>query len=340
MQQALTVSSFLLISWLHFSFVHGQVSDLAADKRYLREVVEAHLANLEGWQRFDVLLRYDMVGHGRLYEDDGAFLSGPSSMSVEVRKKGLVRLVVDFERDCVLILNRKEDEAQIFDSLDQERGDPIRRSDDRMVVVDKSRRIGVGRNLPGGAAEMIEIPPIESLLREFSVPNLKAFGTGYSWDSWRSTVLIDSLNYQSQPDFISSVSNVGKERYQVRLDGKSSNRESENQPRAFIDWDYSDNIPIKYVIYPSKSSTKPTTLETVEWKKVNGSALPHTSRRSFSSTDAFDNGLKFYVEYEQTTELHWFSFNEELADELFDPNLLKDRAKVDELLSDSVFEKK
>jgi transposase-like protein len=153
-------------------------------------------------------------------------------------------------------------------------------------------------------------------------------------------VLVDSLKYQSQPDFITSISHVGQDRYQVRLDGKASGRDAENEPRLFVDWNFSDNIPIKYVIYPSQSSETPTTVETVEWKKVNDTALPHASRRSFRSTMAFDNGLKFYVEYEQTTELHWFSFNEELADELFDPNLLKDRAKVDELLSDHVFEKK
>lgn len=323
----------------HNEFLFSQTRELADDQLHLQGVVEAHLANLEGWQTLDVLVRFDAVGNGKRYDEDGGVI-GPDGLTVEVNKKGVIRLIVDFENDRAVILNRKQQEIQIFDSLDKEFGEPICDSDDRIAVMDKTRAVGLGHSKSGRESQMKEIPPVESLLREYSVPNLKAFGTGYSLDSWRSQVVVDSLKYQYQPDYISSISHTGKDRYQVRLVGKPTNDDSDDQSQVFADWNLVDNVPIRYVSYIRKSSPKPYTTESVEWKKVGGVALPHASRHSSSSPIAFDNGLKFYVEYEQTTDLHWFSFNEELADELFDPNLLKDRAKVDELLSDSVFEKK
>lgn len=39
-----------------------------------------------------------------------------------------------------------------------------------------------------------------------------------------------------------------------------------------------------------------------------------------------------------TIDVHWFSFNEDLPDELFEEEVLADRKKLDELLSQEVFE--
>jgi hypothetical protein len=42
---------------------------------------------------------------------------------------------------------------------------------------------------------------------------------------------------------------------------------------------------------------------------------------------------------EGTMELHWFSFNQPLPDDLFEESILSDRKKQDELMSKDVFEK-
>lgn len=325
----------------------AQVHDLVDDKDHIRGVMESHLTSLDGWQTADVLVRYESEGFGLRVDEKGP-MKGPDSFSVSIRRKGLIRVRFDFEGKRALILNRKEEERRIFNSLDEEVFEPIYWSDDRMVCFDAQRGICVGRLRAGKvhrvATEVSDVT-IESLLREFAVPNLKAFGTVYSSDLWRTETLTSTMRYHMQPELMNTISHVGNNRYQVFLRSEPPEGQDSGGFRLYTDWDVVNNVPVKVVNYYGADpdlvggTNRPWATETVEWQHVNSNPLPVHSRRShFSPYKASE--YRFKVDFEQVTDLHWFSFNEEIADADFDPAVLEDSKKVDELLSENVFKDK
>jgi hypothetical protein len=336
-------SLFLLLFIFPLPNVQGQVHELVNDKNHIRGVMESHLANLDGWETGDVLVRYESKGFGLRVDPEGT-VKGPDSFSVAIKRKGLIRLRFDFERERALIINRKEEERRIFNSVDEEISEPSYWSDDRMVSFDAPRNICIGRLRPGKVHRLKNQVSIESLLHEFGVPNLKAFGTVYSNDAWRNEILTNTLRNHMQPELMKSISHVGHNRYQVFVLGKPRTGQESGGFRVYTDWDVSNNVPVKVVNYygaeqdSAARSSRPWATETVMWQEINSNALPVKSSRSHFSPYKLAGELQFDVEFEQTTNLHWFSFNEELADDDFDPILLEDSKQIDELLSESVFE--
>ncbi|MDP1561356.1 MAG: hypothetical protein Q8M16_08165 [Pirellulaceae bacterium] len=326
--------------WLKVIVVNGQDDHAKSDDNtYILGVMDAHMATLEGWEAFDVLIRYKTVGNGRRVEEEG-LIKGPDAKSVIANQKGLVRLLVDLPGKRVLIINRIENETQMFDSLDQEIRKPSRIADDRRLLFDEARNIRLGQRVSGVPLQLVTLPPIEALLKEFGVPNLKAFGTAGSADSWHTETLIDTLRYNQQ--ILKSVSHVGKDRYQTVLQDRKEIGALTRGFKIYVDWDVNDKVPVKFVSYSETPDgeffSRPKTTENVRWARIDGHPVPVSSRRVFSKVRYLVDELRFYIEYDQSTDLHWFSFNQKLEDTLFSEEILNDPKRVDELMSEQVFQ--
>ncbi len=103
---------------------------LSVDKQHIAEVIESHLAALEGWRKGDFLLRTSESGNGRYFkleEQDLTgfevkYVNGPEAMSTVTRVDLVVRMIFDLDQEKVLIINQVENEKRIFNGLDEEIG--------------------------------------------------------------------------------------------------------------------------------------------------------------------------------------------------------------------------
>lgn len=127
---------FLLPPLLLLSTAAGQEDELLVDKQeglsvdrqHVAQVIESHLAALEGWRKGDFLLRISESGDGRYFkleEQDLAgfevkYVNGPEAMSTVTRIDILARVIFDLDQEKALIINRGENEERIFNGLDEE----------------------------------------------------------------------------------------------------------------------------------------------------------------------------------------------------------------------------
>ncbi len=327
--------------------IYSQDDSLSVDKQHMSEVIEGHLASLEGWRKGDVLIRWTKSAQGRHFrsvkQEDGTsrrvYMEGPDAMSVVVRGDLLFRVVFDFDEQRALVINRNEHEERLFDGLDNDAGRPIRRNDDRVLLYDKSNNRVLARLEAGAIHGFPGVPPsVDEMISSWGVPNIKALGGSQSLaDSWEAMPRIrHQYELSGSVDAIAKITNIGKNRHQVESHfGVPSFR-----GRFLVDWDTARNVPLKLVVYHSvDEDATPVETYTTEWTSIDGHFLPAYARKWEKGSQSFGS-RSFYLEEDETFEMHWFSFNEELPEELFDEKLLHDRRKLDELLSEDVFEKK
>lgn len=106
-----------------------------------------------------------------------------------------------------------------------------------------------------------------------------------------------------------------------------------------IDWDVKRNVPLKFVSYHAPPNRfPPVVTANVDWATVDGQVVPASARLSKRNNSHYLD-REFQVSIETTVEIHWFSFNQPLPEERFDQQILHDRTKLDELLSEDVFGK-
>jgi len=342
-------------AFAYFPFVAFAQSNLSADKDHIAGVIQAHFANLESWRKGDFLIRIQADGTGRYIDfektrqaEEGGlvYVKGPDSMSLVNRNNHLHRVIFDFDQGKLLVINRVEREQQLYDGLDKEVGEPVKRADDRIVLL--NRPLGFGATKTKAALshymDSEKLPAAEDLLGAHGIANIKLLGCGTFGGDWKGD-LQRRFDLIGNPDTMEEISHVGKDRYQVfsRLDIAPGNKMLGK--RIYIDWDVQRQVPLKYVIYNGyreedfPGATKPQWSGTANWKMVNGSYVPVSARLT---DDSLVNvaGRYFHVSDDSTIELHWFSLSEELSEELFDEKILHDRKELDELLSEEVFETK
>jgi hypothetical protein len=266
-------------------------------------------------------------------------MEGPDAMSVVVRGDLLFRVVFDFDEQRALLINRNEYEERLFDGLDNDAGRPIRRNDDRVLLYDKPNNRVLAR-LEAGAIHGYPgvAPSVEEMISSWGVPNIKGLGGSEClsdlWEAMPDTR--HQYELSGSVDAIAKVTNIGQNRHQVDSHfGVPSFR-----GRFLVDWDTARNVPLKLVVYHSvREDATPVKTYTTEWTSIDGHYVPAYARKWEKGSWPF-GGRNFYLEEDEVFEMHWFSFNEELPEKLFDEKLLHDRKKLDELLNEEVFEKR
>jgi hypothetical protein len=330
----------------------AQDKELSVDKDHIIGVIEAHIANVESWRSGDFLVRIRNTNNGRLVEEivdekgmrRMPFVEGQNAKSVLSETNRVHRVRFDFDRQNLFIANRSERRDQVYDSLDREIGNPQVVSDDRALVLQRSRAIGASRLEAAVVHRLVgdDLPELETALDQFGAPHVRFIGFSVPI-LWTGGYLEQKFDQVRREDDIIDISNVGKDRYQVlyRFDIDPANRI--RGQRYYYDWDMKRNVPLKHRLYPGHDvgdhpeGDKPLQVGNSEWKEMDGANLPISARYSLSSFKRV-NGQEFRFAEEWTVEVHWFSINKELPEEHFTEEVLHDRKKLDELLDTSVFD--
>jgi hypothetical protein len=330
----------------------AQDKELSVDKDHIIGVIEAHIANVESWRSGDYLVRIRGSSNGRLIEEiideNGMrrlpFVEGQNAKSVHSETTRVHRVRFDFDRQNLFIANRSEGREQMFDSLDRKIGDPKVVSQDRAMVLQRSKAIGASRFEAAPVDRQIgeELPELETALDQFGAPHVRFIGFAPPM-LWTGGYLEQKFDQVRREDDIIDILNVGNDRYQVlyRFDIDPTNRM--RGQRYYYDWDMKRNVPLKYRFYlgfnagDHPEGDKPNAVGHSEWKEIDGANLPISMRYSNPSYKRVD-GQEFRFNEEWTVEIHWFSINKELPDEQFAEELLLDQKKLDELLDTSVFD--
>jgi len=321
--------------------IFAQTSKVSNDKEHFAGVAEAHRANLESWQTGDLLLRVQIDGDGQLYERDKGVVEGPDAETLLTHSFRIFRVVFDFTNGRFLIVRRGAGKAEAFDSLDEpiiiEGVYPIQNQSIRLVLVDPTQSIALVKVKPGVVSEFKAMNSFEKQAQLSGVPMIPGFGI-LSVGHWDLKGLLADYERITNPDQIDRVDHVGKNTYRVTCE-----RETRSGFRYAVqtDWDIVNFVPrrtiISSVLEGGGYSAKPREEEFVQWKEVNSAMVPISFRRS--SSHILPHDIKtFRQKTVQQVDLHWFSLNEPLDPELFDPSNLTDASKMDKLLDTSVFE--
>ncbi len=310
--------------------------DLSADRGHAAGVIESYLANLESWEKGDVLVRMTSTGSGRYFrvEDQGGFnvppkfVEGPDSSSLMVQEDILFRLVFDFEKQKALVIHRNRSERQVFDGLDKE-SIPRKVGGDSQVLLNDLKRGMLSRVTNGRIQSFAAINTVSKVF-QMQVPDIRILGIEPISRNWDTEYLQDRLNGLSVVDKISEITHVAKQSYQLTYLGEG---EEKGLIRRF-DWDLERNLPVKFWRGSLECGTGSE--GEVRWKLFNDQYVPLSARYMDTYGDSQDS--RFYlVETETTVDLHWFSFGRDLPDDLFVDSVLDDHKKLNEMLNEDVF---
>lgn len=310
------------------------------DKDHMSGVVESHLASFEAWRTADFLLRVQSSGHGRYYrleDNEGIgpdsklkFVEGPDSSELLVESNLLYRVKFDFDTNRCLIVTNLRESLSVLDSLGDVVDSAVTESTTGFLLSDPEKGVlAVGPR--GDLYKSDKVASTERALTISNIPDIRMLGWKevYPWSSERAHNQL--LNIAS-PDKMLDVAHVGRHRYQLRretaIDGIV----------ATCQWDLVRNVPVRFWI-GHESGEVILSEGSAEWKAMDGLHLPVSSRYMKSQGRTL-GGRDYSTEHEVAIDIHWFSFNEELTAELFQEELLRDREKLDELLSTEVFDKK
>lgn len=332
----------LFFVWFLFGFqcpavVQSQEKNF--DKDHLVGVIEAHLARLEGWRSGDVLIRIKSDGHGRFLrleeqtpDGEAKYVEGPDASSVVRQTETVVRLLFDFDRGRALVIVRTENETEIFDGLDETVNKPILSGRDGVSLLNCELEIAViKRN--GAVERLTKVPTIEGFLVSSGAPGIKHLGCSYQQlGSWMNSDLNTIFDIQTSEERISEVKHVGKDRYQLVYIGKGVLEGS----TSIWEWDVDRQVPTKY--WFGVEATGFTNSEnTVEWKSIADNYLPVSSKSVLTNIEQI--GARHYLVVDEgTVELHWFSFNSVLPDELFDQEIMRNPDELRKMINQDVFD--
>jgi hypothetical protein len=209
--------------------------------------------------------------------------------------------------------------------------------------VDHQKKLAFARLEAGVVHRSTHLPSVSQMFDQFGVTGIKGLGCASlnvcTWGDDMERRFIESI---TKDDSIKSITHVGRDRYQVFT--QTANGEDRRSGfRCHNDWDLTRNVPVRFVIcwgYSQEDLPKaiPFNDTSVDWIEINGNQVPKSARITNNSILNLD-GTSFRFSEEVTVDVHWFSFNDDLSDELFDEKTLHDRTKMDELLDVTVFDK-
>jgi len=319
---------------------NAQEKDGAITKDHIVGVIEAHLARLEGWRTGDVLIRMRSDGHGRFLrieeqtpEGPAKYVEGPDASSVLRRSESLIRMIFDFDQQRALVMIRSGYETEIFDGLDDTLKSPIVTGRDGVALLNAESETAVLSTKNGNIQRLAKVPTAEVFLANSGAPAIKHLGCSYAQlGSWLNSDLSTIFEIQTKDERITDVKHVGKDRYQIVYIGTGGLEGN----KTIWEWDLQRQIPIKF--WFGIEATGATLSEnSVEWSLIEDNYLPVSAKSVFTNIQAI--GARHYLIIDEgTIDLHWFSFNSELPEEMFDEKILQNREKLAELMSQEVFD--
>jgi hypothetical protein len=338
------VFGLMVIAFLLFESVLVYSQDATKKAReHLAGVFQAHKGNLESIRTGDVIIKFSLLGTGQV----AGTKPGPDSQSLVSETTGYVRLIFDFDNKRFLVVNRREQTTDIFDALGDQIGNTERGSLDSCGLYDQpNAKILLKRNSERAADSSSFFKNENQFLGILDVPNF--FGLGCSLDclgGWNSLDSVyESLDQFGHQDAISEVKNVGTDRYRafssLLLEGSAA-----GGVRVETDWDVKRQVPLHFVHYPGAKADpnrpenlKPYHTISANWKSIAGYFVPTFGRGSYKRPVEVSD-LGFIVDYELEMRLHWFSVNESIPEELFDPTILDDLERTSKLIDKTLFDK-
>ncbi len=331
----------LLCNW--GSVVFAQ-SDLTVDKSHMSGLFAAHAARIESWRQGDVLIKVKSSGSGGLI----GVPPGPDDQELLTEESGYTRFIFDLDKKKFLVVKRTQETATVFDGLGNQLGDPVKAGVNSVGIYNAEHGLCRLKGSDGKVQDLMRIMRSEHVFIGMAGVNL-FMGLGFNWQpqkGWRSQSDIwRDVSEYGHVDTIRSIDNIGQNRYQV-LSVVERPGSVPGGTRIFTEWDVKRQVPVHFTHYtgvksdPEKPfSLHPDTSHLAEWGKFHGEWLPKLARGLAGQTVRFQ-GKQFANDLEFEIQIHWFSLNQEIPDETFDVEVLRDVDKQTALLDPSCFEEK
>jgi len=341
MHTRLLLMTVLLCHW--GSVAVGQ-SGVTVDKSHMSGLFAAHAARIESWRQGDVLIKVNSSGSGGLF----GVRPGPDDQELLTEETGYTRFIFDLDRKKFLVAKRTQGTATVFDGLGNQLGDPVQAGVNKVGIYDAERGLCLLKESDGKVQDLMRIMRSEHVFIGMAGVNV-FMGLGFNWQpqkGWysQSDIWRDVSEYE-HVDAIRSIDNIGQNRYQVLSVVETPGR-GPGGTRIFTEWDVKRQVPVHFTHYagvksdPEKPfSLRPNTSHSAEWGEFHGEWLPKLARGMARQAVLFQ-GKDYGNKLEFEIQVHWFSLNQEIPDETFDVEVLRDVDKQTALLDPSCFEEK
>lgn len=310
---------------------------LTVDKEHMIGVMESHFLDLESWRKLDVLIRVTTTGEGRHWKlEDQAwdklprYIEGPDASLMVLQEKALFRVAFDLDAQQAIVVGRWEDEQQVFDALDNETP-AKKRAGDHSLLMNSTPGVVFAKSGSNSAYRRKDITTVSQLLDQSGVVDIRGLGwMGYA--PWNSTLFRRQTDYLLKSGAISEISHMGQDRYKVTF----LNQGKYKGQYQSVDWNLKKALPVKYA---SGTDSMLGQEVLIQWASIEGNDVPKHYRFMNYRQEIF-GGRQYFVKREGTIELHWFSFDQMLSDDLFNEEILNDRKRLDALMDETVFAEK
>lgn len=324
---------FNIVLFAFAPLANAQTIPVTENFDHLSGVTAAHRDSLDAWESGDVVFRFRDTGNGRLFDiANNSFVEGPNAMSATIEQVTVYRFSFEFSKGNYRFITRHEQEINFFDALDNVAREPKRAGSESGFIQDKANGVRLNR-YNGKLYEMNRDVEAEELSLQ-AVPGLKLIGLGRSSNDWSKDNLDRLLGSYRERDRVDEITNIGRGVYRFKLGANSPTYRWE------VDWDIEKMVPIRSVTYKKPTTKHPEqrlVVENCQWQKRGQLNVPYKSRGKRMEW-LREEGLYYVVDYETEFDAHWFSFNEELPPETFDPEQLRSVTALNELLSEKPLE--
>ncbi len=330
-----------LVWALYFNFLCsvGNAQDkLSVTKEHLSGVVEAHHAAMDGWRTGDLIIRTSSSGKGQHFrpEDDPGprgqpkYVEGPDASSLVVEVNSVYRVIFDFDKQRCLVVGNFREERTKFDALENSFAPVVNERFGAYLFNEADMEKDLMGIFPDGTIYRSTAESASDALSVTTAPDVRYVG----WSTlmpWSCEPFRDNLERVAEVDGIQDISNVGKDIYQFTRPTFSEGVVTKYH------WDVKRNLPVKF--WEGRVSDGFARHEgSAQWKSVDGINVPTSTRYKLSNIDHRES--RYYLLFNEVpVDIHWFAVNADLTDELFKKEIMRDRKKLDELLSQDVFEK-
>ncbi len=326
----------------HWGSVAAGQSDLTVDKSHMSGLFEVHAARIESWRQGDVLIKVKSSGSGGLF----GVPPGPDKEELLTEETGYTRFIFDLDKKKFLVVKRTKGTATVFDGLGNQLGDPVQAGVNSVGIYDAERGLCLLKRSDGKIQDLMRIMRSDEMF--IGMAGVNSFmGLGFKpqpQEGWRSQSNIwQDLSRDGHVDAIRSIENIGQNRYRVlslvELPGHGP-----GGTRTITEWDVKRQVPVHFTRYagvasdPEKLfSLNPRASHLAEWGEFHGEWLPKLARGMAKQAVLFQ-GKDYGNKLEFEIQIHWFSLNQEIPDETFDVEVLRDVDKQTALLDPSCFE--
>lgn len=214
---------------------------------------------------------------------------------------------------------------------DPEKEEQIDEASENLIMgflVDGDNRLQF--RMPNRVQQISEKTPFNQIPKQFSVPDIRLFGIS-NFGSGDADALNASLDFLTVGDHISQIHDYknGTKKITYRfLDTSGSEGGDGLESDYIIDLENLLTIKIVQAFIKNGERGKTWSTETITWQDINGNWIPKKVKRESRSATAINRKPHAHP-LDQIANIHCFSVNEPLSDELFDIDNIR---KLDNLL--------